>query len=273
MKLKHILAIVMIAGLLPLTVIAEGIGQFRFIMPVSSGGTAATLGETNVSATVSETVVIPPFSSQSVSLTVSGAFEETLDEDPKSTAYSLQYIFPFGLGIGYTSQVIQYKVGLATSRPTTVSGTINGINTSYTLDTGYVSAVETIKLDLGYLDLLYVYRFLDKFSITAGAGVPIIKAQADVSTGSGTGSVQSKVLDGLIQGAFESGEAENTSAYSLFLMFGYEIKNFEILASYRKTSLAADYKLNDFMSDFLDKDSIKWNLDLTEILLGLGYRF
>jgi opacity protein-like surface antigen len=272
MKTKQYLLLALILGLIPIAAMAEGIGQFRFILPVSSGGTASTLGETNVSASINETIVVPPIT-QAVSLTVSGAFEETLDEDPKSTAYSLHYIFPFGLGVGYTSQVIQYKVGLATSRPTTVSGSISGIPTSYTLDSGYVSAVETIKLDLGYLDLLYVYRFLDNFSVTAGAGVPIIKAQADISVSSGTGSTQSKVLDGLIQGALESSDAENTSAYSLFLMFGYEIKNFEIVASYRKTTLAADYKLNSFMSDFLNKDTIKWNLDITEILVGLGYRF
>jgi len=252
---------------------ADEIGRFRLIMPVASSGTASTMGETDVSASISESVGIGPFTTQTVSLSVAGSFKEEMIDEPTSSAYSLHYISPWGVGIGVTSQQISYKIGLEAAGPTTVSGSIGGLSTSYTLEEGYVSAIETITLDLGYLDLFYCYGFLDDFSITAGLGFPVLKAEGNVSISSGTSRAISDYLDNYIQSALDSSEVENASAMSLYLMLGYEISNFEIIASYRQSNLSADFKLASQISDFLDKDTIEWNLQITEYLIGLGYRF
>jgi hypothetical protein len=273
MRIAKRFILIALISFTPFFVLAEGIGQFRFVMPVSSSGTASTMGETDVSVNVSKTIAINQFINQTVSLAVDGAFEEEIKEDPKSSAFSLQYIMPFGLGVGITSQTIEYQVGLKTSKPTTVTGSIGGASTSYTLDTGYVSAVENIKLEFGYLDVMYVHRFLDDFSVTGGFGLPVLKATADVSISTGTNDIVSDVLDDLVQDSLDSSEAENPTALSWFVMFGYEISDFEILASYRNTSLSADYKLDGFISEFLDTDTIEWSLSVTEYIIGLGYRF
>ncbi len=271
-KAKNLLLVILM-GLIPSFLMAEGIGQFRFVLPVSSSGSASTMSKTNVSANVSETYAINQFINGTISLAVDGSFEEEISEDPKSSAFSLQYIMPFGLGVGLTSQTINYKVNLKTAGPTTVSGSIGSTPTNYPLDSGYISAVEEIKLELGYLDVMYVYRFLEDFSVTGGLGLPILKATGDVSISVGDNDALSEMLDGLIQNSLANSEPENASAMSLFVMFGYEIADFEILASYRQTTLSADFNLDGFISDFLDKDKIEWGVQVTEYIIGLGYQF
>ncbi len=272
MKRKRIVCLLVML-FLPFMTLAEGVGQFRFVMPVSSSGTASTMDTTNVSATVSETIAVNQFINQTVSLSVNGSFKEEIKEDPVSTAYSLQYIMPFGLGVGITSQSIDYKVDLKASEQTTVTGSIGAASTNYTLDTGYITAVESISLDLAYLDLMYCFRFLEDFSVTGGLGLPVLRATGEVSISTGTNDAVSQILDGLIQDSLDASEVENPSALSMFVMFGYEISDFEILLSYRQTNLSADYKLDGFISDFLDRDKIEWSVSMTEYIVGLGYSF
>ncbi len=253
--------------------VAEEVGSFRFIMPVSSSGSASTMGTTNVNATVNESISTGFFSTQTVSLNVSGAFKEELIDSPTSTAFSLHYISPWGIGAGYTSQKITYKLGLEASGPVSVSGTINSVGTSYTLADGYVIAEETIDLDLGYLDIFYCHRFFETFSVTGGFGLPVFKADGSVSVSGGTNSAVSTALDAIVQASLASSKMENASAYTLYFMLGYLISDFEVLAGYRQTNLKADFKLNSTIADFLDKDTINWNVQLTEYQLGLAYRF
>ncbi len=259
--------------LAPLFLIAEEIGSFRFIMPVASSGTASTMGRTGASASISESTTIGPVTIPTVSLSVSGSFEEEMIEEPTSSAFSLHYISPWGVGIGLTSQQIQYQVGLKSAGPTTVTGSISGVSTSYTLEDGYLSAKESISLNLGYLDLIYCFRFLEDFSVTGGLGLPVLQAQGDVSISSGTNRAIASNVDDYIQSSLKRREVENATAMSVFLMFGYEIASFEIIASYRQTNIRADFKLDSQISDFLDKDTIEWSLSMTEYLIGLGYRF
>lgn len=274
----HIFRVVfyfVLLGFLSSQVAAEETGRFRILLPASSSGSVKTLDETSISGSVSKTVSIPFIGSYSTSLSVTGALREDVNESPTVTGFSLHYIFPFGLGLGYSSQVIKYKIDLLNSQDLNATGTYNNSATSFTIPSGSFIATESITLDLGNLDVFYVFDFFELFSATIGAGVPVIKSDMSLSVAlkAGSTNVQSQLLDNAIQQSLASSTPENITAYSVFLMGGYSYKDFEFLIGYRQTQLKATFKLDSVLSNLINKNEYNWEVKVNEYLIGAGYRF
>lgn len=263
--------------LFPLLVSAESGHRLRVFVPIVSSGNVNAFDEITVSGTAQESVTVPFVGTVTSSISVSGAVEENITSQPKSSGFSLHYLFPINIGVGYTAMNIEYEAELIATQDITVSGSIQGIGGSGTLvRAGNKLGNETVKLEFGFLDLFYAYFHDSGFSGTVGMGLPILKADVtvDVSLQGNTSTTFMSGANTLLQSAANSGDASSKMGYALFLSAGYQLHSYEILASIRQSHFSATYDIGgSALGDILDTSEIKKDLDITEIAVGFGYRF
>jgi hypothetical protein len=261
----------------PLLTIAESLHRVRVFVPVVSSGNVNAFDEMTVSGTIEQSVTVPFVGTLTSSLSVTGAVEEKITSQPKSSGFSLHYISPINVGVGYTAMNIEYEADLIATEDIVVSGTILGNSGSGTLViAGDKLGTESVKLEFGFLDVFYTLFFDSGISATAGLGLPILKADVsiDVSLQGDTSSTFMSGANSLVQSAANSGSASSKSGHALFLSAGYQLESYEIIASVRQSQFSATYDISgSALGSILDVDEIKKDLTVMEIAVGFGYHF
>lgn len=187
-----------------------------------------------------------------------------------ATGYGLHYVMPMGLGIGYTSLSSSFSNEVSVKYTATWYRTNNSgtVVADTVINSGTTVYTDTISYTANFLDVSWTFG--ETFSVTGGLGL-VIAGTGELERE--FGSTYRSFYSSLSNSTFD---ADSISGNAFFLHGGYNFGGFELLASYRQSTISTTFEAtgNAGFTDLLEQEDVKLDaISSSRMGVGLGWTF